>query len=228
MSDRLLEPHELTPRSRAIGLLLLATVVLCAVVGELHFSLARTARDVQETDLRSQGAAALVWNALAMAATVALCRWTRRWRLATWPGSRRWMAALVVVVCGAAALRLYRLEELPPGLWVDEALNGVQAVQIAATRRPLVALPPEDVRTGLGAGYVDVAGAAFALFDPIDGPYALRVVTAAIGTLGVAALAVGDVARIEALDGSARPGGVRRGDAAPVPLGGAAAGSMGR
>src|SRR6516225_3789907 len=34
MSDRLLEPHELTPRSRAIGLLLLATVVLCAVVGE--------------------------------------------------------------------------------------------------------------------------------------------------------------------------------------------------
>ena len=99
------------------------------------------------------------------------------------------MAALVVVVCGAATLRLYRLAELPPGLWVDEALNGVQAVQIAATRRPLVALPLEDVRTGLGAGYVDVAGAVFALFDPIDGPYALRVVTAAIGTLGVASLA---------------------------------------
>jgi hypothetical protein len=189
MSDRLLEPRELPPRSRAIALLLLGAVVLCAGVGELHFSLARAARDVQVEHLRSQRSAALIWDVLALAATVALCRWTRRWRLGGWPGSRRWMAALAVVLCGAAALRLYRLAELPPGLWVDEALNGVQAVQIAATGQPLVALPPEDVRTGLGAGYVDVAGAAFALFDPIDGPYALRAVTVAIGTLGVAALA---------------------------------------
>lgn len=97
--------------------------------------------------------------------------------------------ALVVVVAGAAVVRFHRLRELPPGLWIDEALNGVQAVEIAARGRPLVALPPEDVRTGLGAGFVNVAGLVFWLTDPDDGPYALRAVAAGFGVAGVAAAA---------------------------------------
>jgi hypothetical protein len=188
MSDGLLDPRELPPRSRATALLLLGAVLLCAAAGQLHFDLAQAARTVQYEQLERHRRAALLWDAVAVVATLALCRWTRRWRLAGWPGAKRWLAALAVVTCGALGLRLYRLAELPPGLWVDEALNGVQAVQIAASGRPLIALPPEDVRTGLGAGYVDIAALAFALVDPNDGPYALRVVTVVIGTLGVATL----------------------------------------
>ena len=90
-----------------------------------------------------------------------------------------------------AGLRFYRLHELPPGLWIDEALNGVQAVEIAARGWPLVALPPEDVRTGLGAGFVDVAGLVFALFDPGRRPVgAARRWRRCSALLGVAAAGV--------------------------------------
>ena len=52
-----------------------------------------------------------------------------------------------------------------------------------------VALPPEDVRTGLGAGFVDVAALVYAWGDPDDGRWAVRAVAAVLGTLGVAAAA---------------------------------------
>jgi len=182
-------PHEqrdLPNSARTAALVLLAVTLACAFVAQAHFALAREADTDEPLWHRT---AALIWWALAAAATVALCRRTRSWRVPVWAGRWRWLAALAALVCLAGGLRVYRLAELPPGLWVDEALNGVQAVQIAASGKPLVALPEEDVRTGVGAGYVDVAALAFALFDPADGPYALRAVTAAIGTLGVATLA---------------------------------------
>jgi hypothetical protein len=189
MPEGRLDPRTLSPRARIVALLLLAAVTLCAGVGQAHFGFAQAARDVQYENLVWHRTAALIWYALAAVAVVGLCRWTAQWRLPAWRGGWRWLAVAVLLVGAAGALRVYRLAELPPGLWVDEALNGVQAVQIAQTGQPLVALPAEDVRTGVGAAYVDVAGLAFALFEPDDGPYALRAVAAAIGTVGVAALA---------------------------------------
>ena len=99
------------------------------------------------------------------------------------------MLVVALLVVAGGVLRFHRLHELPPGLWIDEALNGVQAVQIARAGAPLVALPSEDVRTGLGAGFVDVAALVYAFGDPDDGPWALRAVAAVLGTLGVAAAA---------------------------------------
>jgi 4-amino-4-deoxy-L-arabinose transferase-like glycosyltransferase len=43
---------------------------------------------------------------------------------------------LVVVACGAA-LRFYRLGELPPGLYQDEAYNGLDALEVIQGTRPL-------------------------------------------------------------------------------------------
>ena len=189
MSEAPLDPPDLPPRSRVAALLLLGAALLSAAAGQTHFALAQRARDVQYELLLGHRRAGLVWYGLAVAATFALCRRIRGWRL---PGlARAWPAllGLLALVGVGGWLRVHRLDQLPPGLWIDEALNGVQAVQIAAAGQPLAALPPEDVRTGLGAGYVDLAALAFAVFDPTDGPYALRAVTAAIGTAAVAAVA---------------------------------------
>jgi len=189
MPEPLLEPRDLPPPARAVALLLLGATGVLAAAGQAQFALARAVRDVQYEELVGHRSAGLLCYGLAVAAALALCRWTRRWRLPAAAAAWRWVLCLAALVAVGGWLRVHRLAELPPGLWVDEALNGVQAVQIAQSGRPLVALPPEDVRTGLGAGYVDVAAIAFALFDPSDGPYALRAVAAAIGTVGLAALA---------------------------------------
>jgi Dolichyl-phosphate-mannose-protein mannosyltransferase len=187
MPEALLDPRDLSPRARATALLLLAAVVLGAVAGQAHFAAAASG-DVHDDLDASQRNLGLLWYALAVAWTVLLCRWTRGWLLPAWSRSP-WRLCLVALVCLSGWLRFHRLEELPPGLWIDEALNGVQAVRIAESGRPLAALGDADPRSGLGAGYVDVAGLAFALFDPDDGPWGLRAVAAVLGTAGVAALA---------------------------------------
>jgi hypothetical protein len=48
--------------------------------------------------------------------------------------SRRHSILLAVVVFLAAALRLYRIDALPPGLWFDEAWIGLKARDVAAAR----------------------------------------------------------------------------------------------
>jgi hypothetical protein len=188
MAERLLDPRDLPPRSRWIALALVGAALLCAAVGQLEFGLADATGHVQYDVATPHRNAALAAYALAIAAMAALCRWTRRWQLPRWSRSGRWALGVLMLVAIAAWLRFHRLADLPPGLWVDEALNGVQALQIAARGRPLVALPAADPRTGLGAGYVNLAALAFALFDPSDGTYALRAVAAVLGVAGVAAL----------------------------------------
>jgi hypothetical protein len=159
-----------------------------ALVAQGQFAAGHTERHGAYERLLAYRNSGLAGYAIMAVLVVALCR-----RLPAWPAGRRpstaAAAAVVLVIVVAAAVRGYRLQELPPGLWVDEALNGLQAVHIARAGWPLVALPPEDVRTGLGAGFVDVAALAFAWGDPEDGPYALRAVAAAFGVAGVAAAA---------------------------------------
>jgi hypothetical protein len=187
MQEALLDPRGLSARTRATALLLAAAVVLCAGAGQAHFAAADASGGVQYDLVARQRDLGLVWYALAAAATLLLCRWTRTWSLPVW--SRPMCALCLAGLVGASGwLRFHRLDELPPGLWIDEALNGVQAMQVAESGRPLVALA-DDPRTGLGAGYVDVAGLALALSDPDDGPWMLRAVAAVLGIAGVAALA---------------------------------------
>ncbi len=169
---------------------LLSAAAACAAAGIAvwQFWLGRRALDVQWEHLlahRTAGLAALaVAVVLAAWAAAASSGW-RRWR----PRAAGALALLVGLVVVAAAVRFHRLHELPPGLWIDEALNGVQAVQIAQRGRPLVALPPEDVRTGLGAGFVNLAALPYVFGDPEDGPWTLRATAAVLGTASVAAVA---------------------------------------
>ncbi len=186
------ESPAVPPVRSHIGAGLSLAVALAAVgLAQWQFRLGNAALGSAVEDAAGHRAAALACSALALAATVVLAR--RRREAPAWtarPATRRLCAAaLALLVVAAAGVRFHRLRELPPGLWIDEALNGVQAVEIARRGRPLIALPPEDVRTGLGAGFVDVAALAFAWLDPDDGPYALRGVAAVIGVIGVAAAA---------------------------------------
>lgn len=167
----------------------LALALACAAVGQWHFDTAQPWRVEQwERFVHHRNTGLLWYGAMAIAALL-FARLARGWPPCAVGRRARQVAALLLVAMVALAgwLRFYRLHELPPGLWVDEALNGVQAVEIAAAGRPLVALPPEDLRTGLGAGFVNVAGLAFALFDFDDGPWGVRAVAAVIGIVAVAA-----------------------------------------
>jgi hypothetical protein len=167
--------------------LLLVAGGAAAAAGQWCFARGHAALGGQYEDLVAWRTAGLLAYALAAAAVAVLCGWTRGW---AGVAPRRSAALLVVVLVAASgALRVHRLHELPPGLWIDEALNGVQALEIARRGWPRVALPIEDVRTGLGAGFVDVAALVYVFGDPDDGPWALRAVAAVLGTLGVAAAA---------------------------------------
>ncbi|MBX3026042.1 hypothetical protein KF840_14135 [bacterium] len=176
-----------TPRPAGAVAALLAAALAAAALGQYAFARGHAAVTGQYEDLVRGRALGLLGFAIAAVLMAALCRRTRGWppvvprRLAA--------AAVLLLVAVGGGLRFYRLHELPPGLWIDEALNGVQAIEIARAGWPRVALPPEDVRTGLGAGFVDVAALVYVFGDPDDGPWALRAVAAVLGTLGVAAAA---------------------------------------
>lgn len=171
---------------RAAGVL--AATAMTALAAQWLFARAHAALGGQYEDLVLQRNLGLLLYAAAVVLTVWLERLTRAWPV---PAPRRAAAlAIAALLIAAVFLRFHRLEELPPGLWIDEALNGVQAVQIAQRGAPLVALPMEDVRTGLGAGFVDIAALPYVFGDPSDGPWTIRAVAAVFGILGVAAAAV--------------------------------------
>lgn len=53
------------------------------------------------------------------------------------PSSFGWALLLLAIVALAAVLRLWRLDSLPPGLYRDEAFNGLDALQVLAGRREI-------------------------------------------------------------------------------------------
>ncbi len=73
------------------------------------------------------------WGWLVWGVAVLLLCWTG-WRLGgaprptLWP--RRELLAVAALTALGAAFRLYRLDELPAGLWWDEAIGGLEAVRI--------------------------------------------------------------------------------------------------
>lgn len=90
------------------------------------------------------------------------------------------VAAILLV---AAFMRVYRLDQLPPGLHYDEAFNATQAQKVlAGVERPLVF--SEDLTEEPMAIYT--ASVFFALFGA--SPFTLRLVSAVVGIVTVAAL----------------------------------------
>jgi len=97
---------------------------------------------------------------------------------------RQWIAALVAVLALAAFLRFWRLRDLPPGLYADEAMNGNNAMEALETRRFAVFYPENNGREGL---YIDLAAVSIECFG--NQAWALRIPAAIFGVLTVAGLA---------------------------------------
>ncbi|HYU21490.1 MAG TPA: hypothetical protein VEQ11_22625, partial [Chloroflexota bacterium] len=70
----------------------------------------------------------IAWAASLVAAGSVAWSLAGRPRPALWP--TRELAAVLVLTALGAAFRLYRLDELPPGLWWDEAVGGLEALKI--------------------------------------------------------------------------------------------------
>ncbi len=97
----------------------------------------------------------------------------------------RWfeLGTFTVIVLLAAFLRVYRLDQLPPGLHYDEAFNATMAQRVlAGIERPIFFT--EDLTEEPMAIYI--TSLSFALFG--TSPWSLRLVSAMAGMLTVAAL----------------------------------------
>jgi len=83
----------------------------------------------------------------------------------------------------AAFLRFYHLATTPPGLYMDEAMDGVNAQNAAQTGRFKVYYPEDNGREGL---YIDILAIAFKYrLLPETAPWSVRFPAAVAGTLTV-------------------------------------------
>ena len=83
-----------------------------------------------------------------------------------------------------AFLRLYRLEQVPPGLHPDEAMNGINALEAWRSGRFEVFYPENDGREGL---FINIQAVALGLIGRTE-PWVLRLVSAVFGILTVVAM----------------------------------------
>jgi 4-amino-4-deoxy-L-arabinose transferase-like glycosyltransferase len=98
----------------------------------------------------------------------------RVWRLPTW-------AVLLAIVALGGLLRFYQVGTMPPGLYQDEAYNGLDALNILAGSHPLY-FPANNGREPF---FIYLQAAGVAVFGRT--PLALRFPAAVVGTLLIAA-----------------------------------------
>lgn len=100
----------------------------------------------------------------------------------------RWLLFLTIIGV-AVALRFWRLTSLPPGFYLDESYEGIEAWRILTepTYRP-VFLSVNSGVLPLNAYANALTFGLFRLFGGEAGPLAMRVTAACFGVLGVAAL----------------------------------------
>ena len=96
--------------------------------------------------------------------------------------------AVIAVAClgifaAALAVRVYDLEQTPPGLYFDEALNGVDASKAVATGDYRLWYPDHNGREGLFINLQTLSVRAFG-----HEPWALRLVAAVVGAAVVAGI----------------------------------------
>src|SRR3989344_915690 len=99
------------------------------------------------------------------------------------PLSRKTVIGLFLILALAAFLRLWQLPTVPPGLYPDEAANGNNAVEALHTGNFSAFYPENNGREAL---FINVQALSIALFGPE--PWALRLVSAFVGILTVAAV----------------------------------------
>ncbi|HEV2386989.1 MAG TPA: glycosyltransferase family 39 protein [Candidatus Acidoferrales bacterium] len=92
---------------------------------------------------------------------------------------------LVLLLALAIFLRFYRLPTTPPGLYRDEAINAINAVEAAATGHYRAFYPENNGREGL---YVNAIALLFAFFDAPHDPWVVRLPAAVAGVLTVPGL----------------------------------------
>lgn len=83
----------------------------------------------------------------------------------------------------AIFFRLYKLDILPPGLWPDEAANGVDALKALDSNDFKIFYPANNGREGL---FINIQAVSIHFLDA--NPFALRFVSAIFGILTVAGL----------------------------------------
>lgn len=90
-----------------------------------------------------------------------------------------WLA-LVAIMAGALAVRFWQLDALPPGVYRDEAINGLDALRVIAGERPIFF----TANNGREPLYIYLLAASIHLLG--RSPGALRIVSALLGTVTVA------------------------------------------
>ncbi len=100
----------------------------------------------------------------------------------------RWIVLLAILV-SAVGLRLWRITTLPPGFYLDESFEGLNAWHILTdpTYRPIF-LSGNGNPLALNAYANALMFALFQFFGGKIGPLAMRITAAGFGVLGVAAL----------------------------------------
>jgi len=101
----------------------------------------------------------------------------RNWREAV----PEWLI-LVLITLAAASLRLVALDAFPPGLYHDEAFNGLDALQVLQGKTPIFF----EANNGREPLFIYLAAASVAAWG--RSPGALRLVSALVGTLTIPAL----------------------------------------
>jgi 4-amino-4-deoxy-L-arabinose transferase-like glycosyltransferase len=96
------------------------------------------------------------------------------------PFSRRELLLLAVIVVVAAGLRLYGLEEIPPGLAGDTAYKGVAANRILAGEYPIFF---EESWGGIEPMYMYLLAAFFKLLGST--PLTIKLLSALVGTITI-------------------------------------------
>jgi hypothetical protein len=97
---------------------------------------------------------------------------------------RVWLELLVVLVLTglALAVRLYRLREIPPGLYIDEAANGVDVLDILNGQRPIFF----ERNNGREPLFIYLQALVAAILGPT--PFALRLAAALLGAATIPAV----------------------------------------
>ena len=90
---------------------------------------------------------------------------------------------MILILVVATFFRFYKITETPPGLYPDEAANGVNALDALSTGRFKVFYPENNGREGL---FMNIQALSVNVFGAQ--PWALRVVSGVFGTLTVLGL----------------------------------------
>src|SRR3989338_10057839 len=95
--------------------------------------------------------------------------------------SRYWpLILLALIVTLGAFLRFFLLSRIPPGLYPDVAMNGIDSIRTAVTRDYRVFYPANNGREGL---YINLIAISYQIFGVSI--FALKFISAVVGTLTI-------------------------------------------